>query len=349
MDRPLRIGLCSRDATPLQTDLRALPGRPEVEAYDSIFSAAQKLLAFQPDALFVRVSVDMPLEELAGAVRLLRSALPQCAVVLLAARDREIALSPLCARVGAHFLAEPYAPAELLAAFDHALRAVERPRAEVFLDLVHGIADEINNPLMFLMGHLQLLQLQLDPTRDRDHLEQIAAALGGAQRIHETVERMRRIEAAAAGPRRADAVDVWSVLHALTTEPAGGATSVAIVREPADASFAVLGDAEILRPALSGLVDLAREFKQHGTEAHFAVARMDGAVRVRLALRGKDVADWSLPRTYEPYYLARALRGSPHGLALFHVQAAAHGHRGRATARLLPDATVAIDMELPLR
>lgn len=349
MERPLHIGLCSRDETSLLADLRALPGRPQVESFDSVFTAAPKLLAFQPDALFVRAVADASLDELVGAIRLLRSALPQCAVVLLAAREREIAFAPMCARIGAQFLAEPYAPTELLATFDHAMRQAERPRAEVFLDLVHGIADEINNPLMFLMGHLQLLQLQLDPQRSQSELEQIAAALGGAQRIHETVERMRRIEAAAAGPRRAEPFDVFAVLHSLAAGVAPNGGALPVVRDPADASISVLGDPEILRPALGALVDLAREFRQQGAEAHFVAGRIDGAVRVRLALRGACVADWSLPRTYEPYYLSRALRGSPQGLALFHAQAAAHGHRGRATARLLPDGVLALDLELPLR
>lgn len=279
---------------------------------------------------------------------MLRNLRPGCAIVWLIDRARELAVAPLCARVGAQLLCEPFSHAQLLAAFDHALAGGERPRAEVFLDLVHGIADEINNPLMFLMGHLQLLQLQMNPQASSDELEQVAAALAGAQRIHASVERMRRIEKASAGPRRADPFDLGAELAPLLLDPTGKMGPLSLVREPADAGFRILGDAEILRPALVGMVSLAREFQDNGAEVHAALMRLEGAVRIRLSLRGRAFADWSLPRTYEPYYLSRALRGTAQGLALFHLQAAAHGHRGRATARRLPDGTVAIDVDLPV-
>jgi signal transduction histidine kinase len=349
MDRPLCLGLCGREDSALLADLQRLPGKVTTRAFDSIYSAIASLASFEPDAVFVLTSSgDVP-EELAGAIRALLALRPQCAVVIVAARERELSFAPICQRTRAHLLLEPYGPAQLLATLDQALSLSDRPRTEAFLDLVHGVADEINNPLMFLMGHLQLLQLQLDPQRDRDALEQISAALGGAQRIHETTERMRRIEAAAAGPRRANPFDLWAELSSALREHRGKGDSIAIVREPSDGAFAVAGDAEILRAALASVVALAFEFRDGGNEAHFVITRIEAGIRVRLSLRGPALADWSMPRTYEPYYLCRALRGSTLGLSLFHVQAAAHGHRGRATARRLPDGAVAIDIELPLR
>ena len=347
MDRPLRVGLVGRGESALLSQLRALPGRPEARSFEGLFGQTGAILAFEPDALFVCVSAEDRPEELAGALLLLRGIRPGCAVILVASKAQEIALAPVCARIDAQLLCEPWAPAQLLAAYDHALCGGDRPRAEVFLDLVHGIADEINNPLMFLMGHLQLLQLQMPPEKSNDAMEQVTAALVGAQRVHETVERMRKIGRAAAGPRRADPFDLAAEVSRMALEHQGGSEPLVVVRDPADASFTMLGDAEILRPAFSGLVALANEFQKEGCETHLSAMRMQGAVRLRLSLQGKPLKDWDLPRSYEPYYLSRLLRGSAQGLALFHVQAAAHGHRGRATARRLPDATVALDLEFP--
>ena len=347
MERPLHVGLVGRGESALLADLRGLPGRPEARAFETLFGHTAALLAFEPDVLFVCVAQEDRPEELVGALQLLRGIRPGCAMVLVADKSRELTLTPACARVGAQLLCEPCTPAQLLAAFDHALAGGDRPRAEVFLDLVHGIADEINNPLMFLMGHLQLLQLQMPPDKAGDAMEQVAAALVGAQRVHETVERMRRIERAAAGPRRAETFDVATEAAKCLLESRGKQEAIQLVRDPADATFCVLGDADILRPALAGLAALAHEFQQEGSKAHVALMRLDGAVRVRLSLQGKAFDDWSLPRTYEPYYLSRVLRGSAQGLALFHLQAAAHGHRGRATARRLPDGVVALDVEFP--
>lgn len=349
MERPLHVGLVGRGESTLLADLRALPGRPEVRSFGPLFEQTSALLAFEPDTVFVCASSDDRPDELAGGLLLLRGIRPACALVLVVDKVREVAWSPVCARIGAQLLCEPCTPAQLLAAFDHALSGGDRPRAEVFLDLVHGIADEINNPLMFLMGHLQLLQLQMPAEKSGEAMEQIAAALAGAQRVHETVERMRRIEKAAAGPRRSEPFDIAAEMGKQLLETRGKGEPLALVRDPADASFSIPGDAEILRPALAGFAALAHEFRDEGAESHVVVTRLEGSVRMRLSLRGHSITEWNLPRTYEPYYLSRVLRGSSQGLALFHLQAAAHGHRGRATARRLPDATVAVDVEFPSR
>ena len=56
---------------------------------------------------------------------------------------------------------------------------------------------------------------------------------------------------------------------------------------------------------------------------------------------------WRLPRTFEPYYFSRVLRGTPQGLSLFLVQAIARSHGGRALARWEPDGSVSLRIELP--
>ncbi len=348
MDRPLHVGLVGRGESALQKELQRLPGRPEVCAFDSLFGQTVELIAFEPDALFVRVALEDHPDEIAGALQLLRGIRPGCRAVLVADTTREIALAPVCARIGAQLLCEPFTPAQLLAAFDHALAGGDRPRAEVFLDLVHGIADEINNPLMFLMGHLQLLQLQMPANQPGILQEQIAAALAGAKRVHDTVERMRNIERAAAGPRRADPIDLHAEVCRHFSEAQNTKAGISVVKDPDDASYTIKADAEILRPALSGLAILAHEFQEAGCRVRVFLMRLQDAVRIRLSLHGQALEGWDLPRTYEPYYLSRVLRGSAQGLALFHLQAAAHGHRGRAIARRLPDGIVALDREMPV-
>ncbi|MEQ1633145.1 MAG: histidine kinase dimerization/phospho-acceptor domain-containing protein, partial [Planctomycetota bacterium] len=260
---------------------------------------------------------------------------------------REVELAALRERTGASWLALPHTPLDLARAVDHALNGGDRPRTEVFLDLVHGIADEINNPLQFVLGYLQLLQLQLEGDQYQDARDHIAAALDGGQRIAGTVERLTRIERAAAGARRHERFDLRTALESALAVSAAGRPLPSIVREPAKGSFVVQGDAEILDPALHALAAAAFEFEQHGGSVHFVLTRIDHAVRLRMALRGEGFADWQLPRTWEPYYLCRVLRGSTQGLALFLVQTAIHAHRGQATARRLPDGAVAIDLELP--
>lgn len=347
MDRPVRIGLVGDDDRRLLADLKALPRPLEVTSFRSVFEDTEALVAFRADLLLVQLDESTNLDELAGALRFLKSLCPMQALVLGCDASREVELAALRERTGASWLALPHTPLDLARAVDHALNGGDRPRTEVFLDLVHGIADEINNPLQFVLGYLQLLQLQLEGDQYQDARDHIAAALDGGQRIAGTVERLTRIERAAAGARRHERFDLRTALESALAVSAAGRPLPSIVREPAKGSFVVQGDAEILDPALHALAAAAFEFEQHGGSVHFVLTRIDHAVRLRMALRGEGFADWQLPRTWEPYYLCRVLRGSTQGLALFLVQTAIHAHRGQATARRLPDGAVAIDLELP--
>jgi signal transduction histidine kinase len=347
MDRPVRIGLAGIEDRRLLADVRALPMQPEVHTFDSIYGSTEAVVALRPDVLFAGVpdrSEDA--SDLVGALRLLHSLLPEVAVVAVAAREREVALATACRRAGAWLLLLPYQPGELACALHLALSRSDRPPDDVFLDLARGFADEINNPLLFLMGHLQLLQTHLDPVAARDQKEQLDSALVGAQRIQATVDRVRLLAQAAAGPRSTGPVDLHAELLAALARLPTKTPQPVVLREPEGGDFRVPGDVELLLPALDLLVRVASELAELGCSVHFTLTRLDGAVRLRLSLSGAGLDDWRLPRTYEPYYLNRLLRGSSQGLSLFVVQAAVHGHRGQATARRLPDGTLALDLHL---
>lgn len=345
MDQPVRIALANLAEPRLADELRTLPIRTEVHLAGDLYEGTERLLAVRPDLLFVGVETSAHGEgDLHGALRLLHHLLPATAVILVAPATREVALRALAERTGARLLPTPYLPGELMSAIDHALRAADRPRDEVFLDLARGFADEINNPLLFLMGHLQLLQLQLDPAA-KDLRDQLDSALAGAARIHATVDRIRLLARAAAGPRQSAPFDLFAELAAACARHLGDAPPV-LLREPEHGPFRIVADAELLQPALDLLVRVAGELRALGCGAHFVLTRLDGAIRLRLSLTGAGLEDWRLPRSFEPYYLNRLLRGSSHGLSLFLVQTAVHAHRGLATARRQPDGAVAIDLQL---
>jgi len=347
MDKPVRIGIAGVDDRRLPAELHALPLRPEVHVFPSLYEGTGPLVALQPDVLFIGIDEDhAAAADLVGALRLLRALLPSLSVVAVAPAAREVPLRDLCARTGALLLVTPFQPRDLASTLDHALAAADRPRDEVFLDLARGFADEINNPLLFLMGHLQLLQLQADPEGQKDQLDQLASALAGASRIQATVDRIRLLAQAASGPRQHERIDLFAEVSAAIARHVTLLPLPAIVREPDDARFEVDGDGELLRPALDLLVRVAAEMHALGCGIHFVLTRLEAGLRLRLSLLGPGLEDWRLPRTFEPYYLNRLLRGSSQGLSLFLVQTAVHSHRGLATARRLPDGSLAIDLVL---
>jgi len=338
MEPAARIALVGPTASGLAEAVRQLPTCPEVRNFQCLFADADALRSYQPEVLLLSASPESA--ELPGAVRLLRQLCPGLVVVLAAAADRELSLAPLTNLLAAPFLALPATPGQVAAAIEQARSGGDRPRAELFLDLAHGIADEINNPLMFTSGHLQLLRSGLSPA-ERDRRDQIDAALAGLRRIQESVDRLRLLTAAAEGPRRTATVDLMSLFTAPAASP--DTATAAVPR----CSLLVSGDPEQLAAAAQSLQRLLHSLRQAGFTAELVLEAHGSSVRLRLLVDGPGLAHWRLPLSFEPYYPNRFLRGRGHGLDLFLAQTVVLAHRGQAAARRRPDGALQIEFVLP--
>lgn len=343
MDRAVRIAVVGPVGDRLLGDLRGLPLEPEVRAFDSIHGDTGAMARFEPELLVVRLSGE-PGEDV-GALRALRSLWGNLGVVLVTDVAGEIATTAIAERLDARVLVHPDKPGLLAATIEQALLGGNRPRTDVFLDLAHGMADEINNPLLFVSGHLQLLHSGLDPATERDRRDQVRSALAGIHRIQVTLDRLRLVSQAANGPRRRDRVDLAELLQTALADRGEGADEAAAVTI-ADGEHVVTGDADQLGPALAEIVRLADAMAAAGTPAELRLQSDASAVRLQLVLRGDDLAQWRLPHTFEPFYPSRLLRGHGHGLALFLAQAVVLGHGGQATARRLADGALQVDFVL---
>jgi two-component system sensor histidine kinase CreC len=344
MDRRLRIALADLADGLLADRVRALPMQPDVSVHAALFAAMPTIALDPPDVLLL--SAERDAAELPGVLRMLRALLPHLGIIVVAPLAQEIALLPLCTRNQAQWLPLPCNDGALAAALERALHASNRPLEGLFLDLAHGFADAVNSPLQSVTGHLQLLQLQLDPAADQARRQLVGNVLTYAQRIQAIVDEVHLAARAAEGARTQSPVDLRAVLgEALTTHTSKLALPVTI--EPDGEQFVVLGDSTLLQPAVAGLVRLAHEIQAVHGPVRIALSRFRSAVRLRLVIDPPGLPQWRLPRTFEPYYLNRLLRGSAQGLALFVCQAVTHGHGGQATARRLPDDSLAIDLLLP--
>jgi len=345
MDRPLRIAAVGPLTDALVAELRHLPARPDVRPFRDLLVDGEGLARMQPDVLVLALDAQDFAESL-GALRLLQQLWPALATVLVSTAADELALAPVAARVRARLVVHPDRPGQLAAAIEQALLGSDRPRADAFVDLAHGIADEINNPLQFVTGHLQLLRASLQAAEARDQRDQLASALQGLTRIQATVERLRLLAHAANGPRPGAAVD----LSTLAREAAARATKAGEHAEVVLAPIAlpVFGDRRQLAAAVAALVAVADHFAAAGTTTRLAIEALPGAARLCLTSTGAALRGWSLPHSFEPYYPARALRGQVPGLGMFLVQTVILGHGGQARAQRQADGSLQFDFLLPL-
>ncbi len=342
MDRPTRIAVVGPVDDRLLGDLRQLPLRPEVRACRSLTIDTEALLHFQPEVLLLAFD-DEPSEEV-GALRVLRQLWPGVAVIVVVAPAHEIAIAPLAQKLHALLLVYPDTPGQLAAILEQARHGGDRPHADAFLDLARGVADEINNPLMFVSGYLQLLRAGLQG-EDRTRRDQVAAAMSGVARIEASVARLRLLTAAANGPRARGEVDLGAVLReqlAMAPRSDGTATVAG-----ADGAHVVRGDREQLTAGVAALLRFADELAAAGASAQLRVDGGEGSRRLQLLAGGPALAQWQLPSSFEPYSPRRALRGQSAGLGLFLVQTIVLGHRGQATVRRLGDGGLQFDFVLP--
>lgn len=342
MDRPARIAVVGPVDERLVGDLRQLPLRPEVRACRGLTVDSETLLRFQPDVLLIAFD-DEPSEEI-GALRLLRQLWPGVAVVVVVAPALEVATAPLARQLHALLLVYPDTPGQLAAILEQARLGGDRPRADTFVDLARGVADEVNNPLMFVSGHLQLLRNNLQAP-ERDRRDQIDAALAGVARIVASVDRLRLLANAANGPQARAEVDLAALVAELLDEqPRGASTATVVV---GDGPHVVRGDRVHLQALLRSLLQFADELTAAGSPGQLRLEAVGDARRVRLVTTGSFVANWQLPHSFEPYYPARALRGQSSGVGLFLAQTVALAHRGQAIARRLADGSLQLDFVLP--
>ncbi len=340
--RPPRVAILGRVDGVVTEVLRNAPTPFDVRTFAGLYDDYAELRDFAPDVCCLAAQTFR--EHDLGGVRLARAELGSFRLVLVAARELESELGDLARRAGASLLLMPCTTRDVMATFDGARSEPDDESA--FLDIARGLADEINNPLMFASGHLQLLEASFDPTADRDRASQCRAARKALEKIAATMRTVRTLGQVQALrpplPRILLRDVIGDVLEAVDV-PDG--LDVALTDELRDAELT--GDRDLLVRALGEFCRVAGEIVALGNPATLTFSRTEGGVLVRLRLVAAQLGAWETPRSFDAYYLNRVLRGSPHGLALFLVQAIVHAHGGRATAKKGKGGELELALELP--
>jgi signal transduction histidine kinase/CheY-like chemotaxis protein len=237
---------------------------------------------------------------------------------------------------------------------------VEQQRLAALGRLAAGVGHEINNPLQYLLFHLEELRGTLGPEHGvtvRDSLQQ---AIDGARRIGRVVTSLR---AYGARSERFTPIDLSDVVQAALRIASPQLRHRVQIRTTLQPTPRVLGDeGQLVQMIVNPLVNAAQSLAtvHDGREAIVTVSTCtteDGQAELVVADNGPGFDPAILPALGEPYVTTRAHDGGT-GLGLFVTQGlvAAHGgtialenaSTGGAVVRIrLPAAPVTATQDAP--
>jgi signal transduction histidine kinase len=207
-----------------------------------------------------------------------------------------------------------------------------------------GIAHELNTPLTYIMGNLELLEAQPASPAQREMLASIAV---GAERITSLAQRLL----AFSRPAQEEPVGVavnevlersLELCHYQILK--GG---VVLRKELAEPLPRVKGVPNQLEMAFINLVINAVHAMEGGGTLRVATAARDGQVEITVADSGQGIALEIQPTIFEPFFTTKP-EGKGTGLGLSTVLMIVERHKGRIDFTSAPGAGTTFRISLPV-
>lgn len=330
---PLKIAILWQSSTPVDEVTDTLAGASRAAricVFADAVAEGDAIRRFRP--LLLVLVIDSPGAEDVGSLRLLCRMLTKTSTIVVTTTAHAAAGGELARRLQVRCVSWPADRNALIDALEAARGTVASSEPQALLNLTLGISDEVNNPLQTALGHLRLLESEL--ARDEPKLLRVRAATRSLRRIQATLDRARQLQRATELSTLLLPVDLGAILGDLMPGREFAPTVVS-------------GDRDLLATAIADLGAVGRDLAPDNHPPTFTLAQENGAAVVRLRLASSRLADWQLPRTFEPYYLSRLLRGTSHGLKLFGVHHIVEAHGGTARARRHADGGLVFELTLP--
>lgn len=216
--------------------------------------------------------------------------------------------------------------------------------------LVAGVAHEINNPLTYIIGNLEIAELVLDelpPSEQKDELvRQIKTALAGSQRISRITRSLKTVarQESTTSHRRIELGALARDVLALARVGTADHIDLHVVETGADVS--VLGDASQLHQVVLNLARNAAEALggRAGTVS-IAVERAETHAELRVMDDGPGIDPAVQPRLFTPFYTTKP-DGTGLGLSIVHSIVRSHGGEVRLESTLGQGTTVVVRLPL---
>jgi two-component system sensor histidine kinase KdpD len=223
-------------------------------------------------------------------------------------KDQELTAGPLAALAVAHL--------ERTHSFAHASRAAATAQAESYRSVIlDALAHEFKTPLSTILAAAGALReirsLSPDHREMAETVESEAARLG---RLTTRLIRTARLEREEVKPWM-ELIDVSSVISD-TVDQYNRSTSgrISLVRECE--STEVLADRELVRLAVSQLLDNACKYSTPGSAVTLSIARQDESIAVRVLSSGNPISPNEKNKIFDRFYRGLNGRHTSHGSGL---------------------------------
>jgi PAS domain S-box-containing protein len=188
--------------------------------------------------------------------------------------------------------------------------------------LAAGIAHEINNPLTYVIGNLELVAEAVGATDDEDLAGALADAADGAERVRKIVNGLRSFSRSEEEKRVA--IDVRSSLQAAIRLTANEVRHRArMVSELGEVPQVVADDGKLTQVFINLIVNAAHAIAAGKSDEHRITARSftdgDGRAVVEISDTGSGMPPEVLARVFDPFFTTKDVgEGTGLGLSICH-------------------------------
>jgi len=223
-------------------------------------------------------------------------------------KDQELTAGPLAALAAAHL--------ERTHSFVHASRAAATAQAESYRSaILDALAHEFKTPLSTILaaaGALREVQ-SLDPDH-REMAETVEAEAARLGRLTTRLIRTARLEREEVKPWM-ELIDVASVISDTVDQYNKSSTNRISLSQQCE-STEVLADRELLRLAVSQLLDNACKYSTPGSPVRLSISRQDDAIALRVLSTGNPIPAGEKNKIFDRFYRGQNGRHTSHGSGL---------------------------------
>ena len=193
--------------------------------------------------------------------------------------------------------------------------------------LAAGIAHEVNNPLFYVIGNLDLIREEVElatTLSDADRaaiLRRLATAASGSERLKRIVSDLRTLSSGNDVTGPVDVARALEVALGITEKPLRARAKV--VTEISAVALVTASEARLVQVLVNLLINAAQALSENAADQNEVRIRIgdahDGRVSIEVSDTGTGIAPGVLPHIFDPFFTTKPVGvGTGLGLSITH-------------------------------